>query len=80
MDLTKIKDPSFLKGLTEKELNDLAVDIRQFIIQSVSQTGGHLSSNLGIVGTHQLHYIMFLIHLKIKYFLMLVINVMFIRF
>lgn len=40
MDLTKIKDPSFLKGLTEKELNDLAADIRQFIIQSVSQTGG----------------------------------------
>ncbi|MBS7124553.1 MAG: 1-deoxy-D-xylulose-5-phosphate synthase, partial [Coprobacillus sp.] len=58
MDLTKIKDPSFLKGLTEKELNDLAVDIRQFIIQSVSQTGGHLSSNLGIVElTIALHYV-----------------------
>ena len=49
MDLTKIKGPSFLKELTEKELNDLAKDIRQFIIESVSQTGGHLSSNLGIV-------------------------------
>ena len=48
MDLTKIKGPSFLKELTEKELNDLAKDIRQFIIESVSQTGGHLSSNLGI--------------------------------
>ncbi len=58
MDLTKIKDPSFLKGLTEKELNDLAADIRQFIIQSVSQTGGHLSSNLGIVElTIALHYV-----------------------
>ena len=58
MDLTKIKDPSFLKGLTEKKLNDLAVDIRQFIIQSVSQTGGHLSSNLGIVElTIALHYV-----------------------
>ena len=38
MDLTKIKGPSFLKELTEKELNDLAKDIRQFIIESVSQT------------------------------------------
>ena len=35
MDLTKIKGPSFLKELTEKELNDLAKDIRQFIIESV---------------------------------------------
>ena len=58
MDLTKIKDPSFLKELTEKELNDLAKDIRQFIIESVSQTGGHLSSNLGIVElTIALHYV-----------------------
>ena len=31
MDLTKIKDPSFLKELTEKELNDLAKDIHQVI-------------------------------------------------
>ena len=58
MDLTKIKGPSFLKKLTEKELNDLAKDIRQFIIESVSQTGGHLSSNLGIVElTIALHYV-----------------------
>ena len=69
MDLTKIKGPSFLKELTEKELNDLVKDIRQFIIESVSQTGGHLSSNLGIVElTIALHYV--LTHLKIKYFLM----------
>lgn len=53
----KIKGPS-LKELTEKELNDLAKDIRQFIIESVSQTGGHLSSNLGIVElTIALHYV-----------------------
>lgn len=58
MDLTKLKDHSFLKELTEKELNDLAKDIRQFIIESVSQTGGHLSSNLGIVElTIALHYV-----------------------
>ena len=58
MDLTTIKGPSFLKELTEKELNDLAKDIRQFIIESVSQTGGHLSSNLGIVElTIALHYV-----------------------
>ena len=39
-------------------MNDLAKDIRQFIIESVSQTGGHLSSNLGIVElTIALHYV-----------------------
>ena len=49
MDLNKIKDPSFLMEMNIDELNELAYKIRQFIIQSVSKTGGHLSSNLGIV-------------------------------
>lgn len=58
MDLNSIQDPSFLKSLNEKELNNLAEEIRQFIIQSVSKTGGHLSSNLGIVElTIALHYV-----------------------
>lgn len=58
MDLNSIQDPSFLKLLNEKELNNLAEEIRQFIIQSVSKTGGHLSSNLGIVElTIALHYV-----------------------
>ena len=58
MDLNKIKDPSFLKEMNIDELNELAYKIRQFIIQSVSKTGGHLSSNLGIVElTIALHYV-----------------------
>ena len=51
MNLTDIKDPSFLKTLSVKEMEVLANDIRQFLIDSVSKTGGHLSSNLGIVET-----------------------------
>ena len=43
MDLNKIKDPSFLMEMNIDELNELAYKIRQFIIQSVSTTGGHLS-------------------------------------
>lgn len=58
MDITKIKDPTFLKSLNESQLNELASDIRKFIIDSVSKTGGHLSSNLGIVElTIALHYV-----------------------
>lgn len=49
MDVKRIKDPTFLKELDHKQLNELSKDIRDFLIQSVSQTGGHLSSNLGVV-------------------------------
>ncbi|WP_249030411.1 1-deoxy-D-xylulose-5-phosphate synthase [Tannockella kyphosi] len=49
MDLTKIESPEFLKTLDDKQLNDLADSIRTFLIENISKTGGHLSSNLGIV-------------------------------
>jgi len=48
-DLNKIENPTFLKELTTLECKHLAQDIREFLIQSLSQTGGHLSSNLGVV-------------------------------
>ena len=47
--LTQLKDPAQLKDLSVEELEDLARQIRLFLIQSISKTGGHLSSNLGIV-------------------------------
>ncbi|MCK4552511.1 MAG: 1-deoxy-D-xylulose-5-phosphate synthase, partial [Tenericutes bacterium] len=49
MNLVDIKDPKFIKKLSIDELNELASDIRSFIIEKVSEQGGHLSSNLGIV-------------------------------
>ena len=49
MEVNKIKDPSFLKDLSISELETLSEDMRKFILESVSKTGGHLSSNLGIV-------------------------------
>ncbi len=56
--LTDIKDPSFLKSLKIKELELLAEDIRSFLIEKISQTGGHLASNLGVVElTLALHYV-----------------------
>lgn len=58
MDLTQIKDPSFLKEMNEEQLNNLAEDIRSFLIENISKTGGHLSSNLGVVElTIALHYV-----------------------
>lgn len=49
IDLKEIKDPSFIKTLSKKQLKQLAFDIRKFLIDNISKTGGHLSSNLGIV-------------------------------
>jgi 1-deoxy-D-xylulose-5-phosphate synthase len=49
VDLYNIEDPNFLNELSTKELQELSEEIRQFIIDKVSKTGGHLSSNLGVV-------------------------------
>ncbi|MEG0618452.1 MAG: 1-deoxy-D-xylulose-5-phosphate synthase [Bacilli bacterium] len=49
MKIEEIKDPKFLKKLKKEELEELAKNIRKFLIDSISKTGGHLSSNLGIV-------------------------------
>ncbi len=58
MRLEDIKDPSFLKKLSFKELNELAVEIRSFLLSSIPETGGHLSSNLGTVELIiALHYV-----------------------
>ena len=47
--LDKIDSPSDLKGLTRKELNQLASEIRDTIISVITERGGHLASNLGVV-------------------------------
>ena len=47
--LDKVNNPEDIKGLSYKELNELADEIREFLISSVSKTGGHLASNLGVV-------------------------------
>lgn len=47
--LDKINDPVDLRALNEQELPTLAQEMRSFLIESVAQTGGHLSSSLGAV-------------------------------
>ncbi|WP_058303727.1 1-deoxy-D-xylulose-5-phosphate synthase [Gorillibacterium timonense] len=55
--LERIQEPQDLKALSIEELEALAHEIRQFLIEKLSVTGGHLSSNLGIVElTIALHY------------------------
>ncbi|MDA7605789.1 1-deoxy-D-xylulose-5-phosphate synthase [Verrucomicrobiales bacterium] len=49
MNFPEIKSPQDLKELPEEQLNDLAAKIRQVLIESLSQTGGHLGPNLGVV-------------------------------
>lgn len=55
--LDRIKNPRDLKQLKVKDLSKLAKEMRTLIIDTVSKTGGHLSSNLGVVElTLALHY------------------------
>lgn len=49
MNLYSIKDPSFLKQKDDEGLKELAQDVREFLIQSCSTTGGHIGANLGVV-------------------------------
>ena len=49
INLQEIKDPSFLVDLSHKELEVLSKDIADYIIDTTSTYGGHLSSNLGVV-------------------------------
>ena len=56
--LPKVNYPEDIKGLTTEELNQLAGEIREMIIKTVSKTGGHLGANLGVVEmTIALHYV-----------------------
>lgn len=49
LDLLSIKDPSFIRTLTIDELHLLSEDIRKFLIETLSVTGGHIGPNLGVV-------------------------------
>jgi 1-deoxy-D-xylulose-5-phosphate synthase len=56
--LKKINDPASLRSLSRTELRKLADELRAYLLESVSKTGGHLSSNLGTVElTIALHYV-----------------------
>ncbi|MDB8563699.1 1-deoxy-D-xylulose-5-phosphate synthase [Turicibacter sanguinis] len=47
--IKEIQDPTFIKQLSNRQLKILCKDLRTFLIDSLSKTGGHLSSNLGVV-------------------------------
>ncbi|MGE5115353.1 MAG: 1-deoxy-D-xylulose-5-phosphate synthase, partial [Betaproteobacteria bacterium] len=56
--LATIASPADLRRLSRAQLPQLAAELRDFVLHSVSQTGGHLSSNLGTVElTIALHYV-----------------------
>ncbi|MFC5370029.1 1-deoxy-D-xylulose-5-phosphate synthase [Arcanobacterium bovis] len=47
--LDNIHEPSDLRRLSDAQLNELATEIRQFLVENVARTGGHLGPNLGVV-------------------------------
>ena len=56
--LESIASPADVRNLSRGELKQLAAELRDFVVQSVSQTGGHLSSNLGTIElTIALHHV-----------------------
>ena len=56
--LNTVNSPADLRKLSRTDLKQLAVELRAFLLESVAQTGGHLSSNLGTVElTIALHYV-----------------------
>lgn len=56
--LEKIKQPNDIKQISIEQLPKLAEEIRQFLLEHLSKTGGHLASNLGAVElTMALHYV-----------------------
>ncbi|WP_018151504.1 1-deoxy-D-xylulose-5-phosphate synthase [Leeia oryzae] len=56
--LDQINSPDDVRALSRKQLPQLAQELRDFVVESVSQTGGHFASNLGCVElTIALHYV-----------------------
>ncbi len=56
--LDRIKDPRDVQALAIERLPELAAEIRSFLIESISRTGGHIGANLGVVElTIALHYV-----------------------
>ena len=56
--LKTVNDPAELRQLDRRQLPQLAEELRAYVLDSVSKTGGHLSSNLGTVElTIALHYV-----------------------
>ncbi len=56
--LNKINSPKDMKKLDINQLKQLSIEIRKFLLESISETGGHLASNLGIVEvTMAIHYV-----------------------
>jgi 1-deoxy-D-xylulose-5-phosphate synthase len=49
LELTNITNPRFLKSMSKEELIQLSANIRQFLVEKLSKTGGHIGPNLGVV-------------------------------
>ena len=58
MILSRIDSPQDIKGLNIDELQSLAEEVREVLVQKMSKVGGHFGSNLGVVElTIALHYV-----------------------
>ena len=59
MILERINAPEDIRSIPKKDLPRLAKEIRTFLIRSISETGGHLASNLGVVELTMAMYLAF---------------------
>ena len=58
--LERMQKENDIKELNLEELEELALEIREFLIEKISKTGGHLASNLGVVELTMAMHLMFL--------------------
>ncbi|GIT10175.1 MAG: hypothetical protein CM1200mP31_3440 [Candidatus Neomarinimicrobiota bacterium] len=65
--LPYIKSPKDLKNYSKKELEAISSELREYIVSTVSEIGGHLASTLGVIELTTA-FIMFTMHLMIKLF------------
>ena len=57
--LERIQKENDIKELNLEELEELALEIREFLVEKISKTGGHLASNLGVVELTMAMHLMF---------------------
>ena len=62
--LERIQKANDIKNLKREELPQLAQEIREFLVDKVSRTGGHLASNLGVVELTMAMHLVFMWWMK----------------
>lgn len=80
MYIEQVNSPQDIKQFSAEQLRQLAGEVRNALLTKLSAHGGHVGPNLGMVeATIALHYVMYSIHRRIRWYMMYPIKVIHIR-